>query len=144
MLRNGREPDQAFEQEEMLFRRYIKEHWENNRIVDAHFSFPRPSVNREKYSSPEDVLYSENGRYNGWGVLEFAVSHLPSPIADGAGTAYVFFPFHAPEEQNYAHTEIPCERQDHPGSDANPSSTVKKTFRAKLSQQARVRIEAQV
>lgn len=144
MLRNGRPVDPVFATEELLFRRYIKEHWDNNRIVDAHFSFPKPSVNREKYSEPQDVLYSDDGQYNDWGVLEFSVNQVPKQLSDGEGRIYVFFPSHVPEEENYSHSEIWCERNAAPGQEANPSSTVKKKFRALLSQQAKVRILSKV
>jgi hypothetical protein len=143
MLSNGRPEDQHFDLAEMLYRRYLNVHWEGNRIVDAHFSFP-PSVNREKYSRPEDTLFSDVGRFNGWGVLEFATKHVPTRLEDAAGTGFAFFPRHVPEDENYSHSEIWCEREQQRGETADPSPTAKKKFRAMLSQQVRVRIQALV
>jgi hypothetical protein len=141
MNRNGRLADQEFRPEELLYRRYIQEHFENGKIVDAHFSFP-PSTNRQKYSEPEDVLFSEDGRFDSCGVLEFEATAIPAEIEDDQRNAFVFFPRHVPEEINYSHTEVWCERSLQRGNQALPSSTAKKKFRAKLSQRVKVRIQA--
>jgi hypothetical protein len=142
LLRNGRPEDQTFAADELLFRRYIQEHFYNNKIVDASFSFPGPSVNREKFSQPEDALFSEEGLFEGWGILEFPVRSVTVRLEDGQGIGFVFFPKHAPLDDNYSHTEIACEREQHRGVLANPSSVTKKRFRAMLSQRVRVRIFA--
>jgi hypothetical protein len=141
MNRNGRLADQEFRPEELLYRRYIQQHFEHGKIVDAHFSFP-PSTNRQKYSEPEDVLFSEDGRFDSCGVLEFEVIAIPAEIEDDQRTKFVFFPRHVPEEMNYSHTEVWCERSQQRGNEALPSSTAKKKFRAKLSQRVKVRIQA--
>jgi hypothetical protein len=142
MFRNGRAEDQVFGKDENLYRRYIKEHWVNNTFVGAGFQFPRPSVNRQRYSEPEDVIYSDEGEFDGCGVLEFSVEHIPQRLVDGAGKAYVFFPWHTPDEDNYAHSEIWCESESERGQQADPNSTTKKKFRTMLSQHAKVKIEA--
>jgi len=144
MLRNGRAEDQEFGNAENLYRRYIKEHWVDNTFVSAGFRFPRPSINREKYSKPEDVIYSDDGQFDGWGVLEFRVEHIPLQLVDGAGKPFVFFPRHTPDEDNYAHSEIWCESESERGQQADPNSATKKKFRALLSQHAKIRIEASV
>jgi len=144
MLRNGRGEDQGFDNAESLYRRYIKEHWVENTFVGAGFRFPRPSVNREKYSEPEDVIYSDEGIFDGWGVLEFSVENIPRRLVDGAGNPFVFFPWHAPDENNYAHTEIWCESESERGRQADPNPTTKKKFRTMLSQHVRLRIEATI
>jgi hypothetical protein len=141
MNRNGRPADQEFRPEELLYRRYIQEHFENGKIVDAHFSFP-PSTNRQKFSEPEDVLFSEDGRFDSCGVLEFETVAIPVEVEDDQGTIFVFFPRHVPEETNYSHAEVWCERAQQRGNQALPSSTAKKKFRAKLSQHVKVRIQA--
>jgi hypothetical protein len=142
MLRNGRVEDQVFGDAENLYRRYSKEHWVGDTFVSAGFKFPRPSVNREKYSQPEDVVYSDDGKFTGWGVLEFRVENIPQRLVDGAGRPYLFFPWHTPEEDNYAHSEIWCESESQRGQHADPSSQTKKRFRTILSQHVRVRIAA--
>jgi hypothetical protein len=142
MLRNGRAEDQIFDQDELLYRRYFSDHLHNNMIVDASFSFPGTSVNRAKYSQPEDALFSDDEDFDGWGVLEFAVKSIPAQLEDGQGVRFVCFPKHVPEQHNYSHTEIWCEREERRGELANPSSATKKKFRAILSQHVRVRIAA--
>jgi hypothetical protein len=143
MLRAGRAADQNFDQREPLFRRYCLEHWVAGKLVDAHFSFP-PSLNRGKYSFPEDVICSEDKAFDGWGVLDFRVGDIPKQLVDGSGRTYLFFPFHEPDETNYSHTVIQCEREDSRGQATSPNSVVKKRFRAKLSQQINIKIEARV
>jgi hypothetical protein len=142
MLRNGRGEDQVFSQDELLYRRCISDHLHDNRIVDASFNFPGTSVNRSKYSQPEDALLSDDGQFAGCGVLEFAVESIPAQIEDGEGVRFVCFPKHVPQDDNYSHSEIWCEREEHRGVLANPSSATKKKFRAMLSQHVRVRIPA--
>lgn len=144
MLRNGRPEDQVFEQDELLYRRYVQEHWHDNFLVQAHFNFPETSVNREKYSQPEDALFSANRHFDGWGVLEFAVRSIPAQLEDDQGVRYACFPRHVPLEENYSHSEIWCERENDRGHPAKPSAITRKKFRAILSQHVRVRIPAQV
>lgn len=144
MLRNGRPEDQVFAPEEILFRRYIKDHWVENLIVPAHFSFPRPSVNRQKYSEPEDAISAADGSLDGYGVLEFEVRGIPAQLADGQGTMYRFFASHVPNEENFSHSEIWCSIGNQNQNQAVPSSSVKKKFRTMLSQHVRVRIEAAI
>ena len=144
MLRNGRGEDQDFANAELLYRRYIKDHWVDNAFASAGFKFPRPSVNRQKYSEPEDVIYSDVGEFDGFGVLEFPVEGIPRRLLDGAGKPYIFFPSHTPDENNYSHSEIWCEFQLEPGQQGEPSSTTKKKFRTKLSQSVKVRIQASI
>jgi len=127
----------------LLFRRYIKDHWIGNKLADAHFSFP-PSLNRGRFSEPDDVIYSEDGSLDGYGVLEFTVADIPKSLQDQAGTEYVFFPVHMPCELNYSHSEIHSEREQQRGQPANPSSATRKKFRAMLSQKINVRIPAQI
>ncbi len=144
MFRNGRDEDQEFGKDENLYRRYTKEHWVNNTFVGAGFKFPKPSVNRQRYGEPEDVIYSDDGKFDSWGVLEFAVETIPARLEDGAGKPFIFFPRHTPDEDNFAHSEIWCECESERGKQAEPTSTVKKKFRTMLSRGAKVKIEAVV
>jgi len=43
-------------------------------VFDCGIPVPETVVNREKYSLPEDVLFSETRSYEGWGVLSFRVA----------------------------------------------------------------------
>jgi hypothetical protein len=143
MSQGGRRPNPMFYREELLFRRYCLQHWVGNKIVDAHFKFP-PSFNRAKYSHPEDVTYSANGQFDGWGVMQLHVGEIPEWITDHANLVYRFFPRHDPDELNFGHTIIQSERQDIPGRYVAPSPLVRKTFRAQLSQIISIRIKSQV
>jgi hypothetical protein len=138
VYRNDRVPDQTFPPDELLFRRFPR-----NSLVNG---WPTPltipiedhsgiSVNRARYSLPQDVLEPDccNGNHRpGMVVLEFAVGDLPGKIAAN-DQEYAFVPKHVPLEVCYAHSEIwcnsegnierPCER---------PSKTIRDLFRAEL------------
>jgi len=70
MYRRGRPEDQHFEPEELLFRRYLREHWLEGHFSGVGFRFPKQSVDRGKYSEPEDVIFSEDGRAEPWAEEE--------------------------------------------------------------------------
>jgi hypothetical protein len=143
MLRNGRPEDQGFGDGELLYRRYRREDLVDGKIVDASFRFPRLSVNRSKYSEPEDALFSEDGSFDGLGVLEVRVDVISIRLLDDSGAAFVFYPWHVPLDRNYSHSEVWCDREQARGEQVVPSSTAKKKIRAKISQHAKVRIGAQ-
>ena len=145
MYRRGRPVDQEFEPSEQLYRRYKREHWVDNHFSNTGLRFPDesgPSVNRGKYSEPEDVLFSPSGEFNRWGVLKFRVADIPGPIEDGAGCLYLFSARHVPEDDNYAHSELWAATAGEGAKPARPSSRVKKEFRVRLSQRITVCIEA--
>jgi hypothetical protein len=144
MYRNGRPEDQVFDGAELLCRRYVQEHLINGQFSPAGFSFKTsgPSVNRQKYSDPEDVLFLPDGTFcDECGVLEFAVWNIPARI-QGGQSAYVFSPRHVPEDLNYAHSEIWCDSEEPTGGCVEPTRAVKKKLRAILGQHAFPRIAA--
>jgi len=62
MKRAGRPEDPVFADVEKLFRRYKSEHIIEGSFTGVGLSFKNaPSLNREKYSEPQDVLFSETG-----------------------------------------------------------------------------------
>lgn len=144
LKQNGRPEDPNFEPAEKLFRRYKSEHYVGGEFsnIGLPFSTP-PSTNRQKYSLPEDVLFSETGQFLSWGVLSFMVQDLPSHFSVEQ-MSYIFFPKHAPLENNYAHSEVWCDRLPRTGTHVVPSKQAKKLFRAYLSQRVSVVIEATV
>jgi len=146
MLRNGRPEDPIFRPEELLYRRYLSDHWVGDHFSPAGFRFEKDSgqsVNRQKFSEPEDVLFSEDGSLDGYGVLEFATRDIPPRLQEMGTPVFVFFLKHVPQEENYAHSEIWCETEQETGRYGNPSQTVRKKFRTMLSQHVTVRIAAQ-
>lgn len=143
MFRNGRAEDQNFGKDELLYRRFLSEHLVNGKVLDACFRFPRPSVNRSKYSEPEDALFSEDGSLDRFGVLEFRVDIVSVRLTDDSGTAFVFFPCHVPLDRNFSHSEIWCEHEQTRGQQVTPSLTAKKKIRAMICQHVKVKVEAQ-
>jgi hypothetical protein len=148
MFQHDREPVQGFAASECLYLRYGREDFLNGELTPSSIRFPRTSVNRSLYSQPEDALFSEEGKYNGLGVVEFMVSCIPPRISQDQGPAFLFFPRHVPLADNFSHSEM-WSRQDTPESQPDtyrePSKTVKLTFRIQICRQIRqeqIRIEA--
>lgn len=84
----------------------IRAHYINGQFSNTGLSFDSPpSVNREKYSQPQDVLFSETDEFANWGVLSFRVSDLPSAFPVEY-SQYSFFPKHIPMEDNFSHSEV--------------------------------------
>ncbi len=135
-----------FDGDELLYLRYSSQHFLQGQLTpDGIRSQLRQSVNRGSLSEPEDALFSETGRYNGLGVVEFKVWEIPPRIVQPEGPAYVFFMFHVPEEDNYSHSEILSDHDPRTGGHKKPSRTVSLEFRVRLCRsirQERVRIEA--
>ena len=146
---NGKTPVDHFENEELLYRRYLSEHFTDGKILPASFRFPKQSFNRSLFSKPEDVLHVHccNGIVlapeGEWGVLECQVSAIPSPVSATDGRNYAFFPRHVPETTCYAHSELWCRKELSDINEYdNPPSSVKETFRIKLARVMSVRIPA--
>jgi hypothetical protein len=143
--RNGESEDQVFSEGELLYRRYKAEHFQNQQLLPAAFKFPRPSFNREKYSTPEDVLHPDccDGKQLsvGWGVLECSSTNLPTPVVGQDGQVFHFEPIHKPQDCCYAHSEVWC-RSGGSGFVDEPSRKVRETFRVRLAQRMTVRIQA--
>jgi hypothetical protein len=115
MYRRGRTEDTVFGPDELLYRRYLKEHWIDGSFSNLGFKFPDDSgqsVNRQKYSEPEDVLFLNGTFDDEMGVLEFAVRDIPQRLSVDRGPGFVFFPKHVPEELNFAHSEVWCDREE--------------------------------
>jgi hypothetical protein len=143
MKRNGRAEDVVFEPTEKLFRRYKSEHFIGGRFSNMGLSFENaPSVNREKYSQPSDVIFSETDEFQNWGVLSFQAQYLP-PLFPLEHPEYSFFAKHVPLEDNYGHSEVFCDCLPASGVFVVPRPAIRKLFRAILSQQIVVEINAQ-
>ena len=144
MSRNGRAADQEFAAAERLFRRYVKAHYVDGQFTGIGLSLEHaPSTNREKYSELVDVLFSVTDEYAGWGVLSMTVQDvtmtLPADVA-----RYSFSARHVPLEENYAHSEILCDRVEPTGQHVEPSPSVRKLYRTIIGQRASLEIEATV
>ena len=134
-----------FDGGESLYLRYGREDFIEGQLTPAGIRFPKTSVNRGSLSQPEDVLFAEDGKYNGLGVVEFPVSDIPPRIAQDQGPTYVFFMRHVPYADNYSHSEIWSDQATGSGDYREPSKTVKLKFRIHLCQRItreRIRVEA--
>ena len=148
MLRNGRAEDPVFEPAEKLFRRYRLEHFLDGKFSNMGLSFDHSlSFNREKYSEPTDVLFSDidsdNDKFVSWGVLSLRVQDVPVFCPVERPECHIY-PVHAPLENNFAHSELFCERLSAPGRYQQPPPAMRKLVRAILSQSITVEIEAEV
>ncbi len=134
-----------FDGEEALYLRSGCEDFVEGQLAPGAIRFPKTSVNRGSLSEPEDVLFAEDGRYNGLGVVGLQVSDIPSRIAQEQGPTYVFFIRHVPYPDNYSHSEIWSDRATQTGNYREPSRTVKLKFRIHLCRritQERIKITA--
>lgn len=142
---DGEGADQTFGDGELLYRRYLRQHFTGDRLLPAAFRVRRPSFNRQKYSEPEDVLHSDccDGQsHEGYGVLECSATDLPTPIEGADQRVFHFSAVHQPCECCYAHTEIWCVSAGEPVDE--PSKSVREAFRIKLALKMIVRKEATV
>ncbi|HTC61594.1 MAG TPA: hypothetical protein VK709_02025 [Candidatus Saccharimonadales bacterium] len=137
---NGRAADQHFDPAEKIYRRYARNDYEIGVVLNIGLS-SAPSVNREKFSHPKDVLLSTTDEYEGLGVLSIAVQDIPAQLLI-ENPSHRFFPQHVPEENNYAHSEVWCNRIGQVGPHIKPSNLVKKMFRTLLGQRVSVEIQA--
>lgn len=136
--------DPVFLDEEQLYLRIRPDASYPNRddLLLSDVRFPAFSVNRGKYSRPEDALAPN---WPTWGVAAFFVRDIPSslegPTAEhGVSVTIRFHPVHCPELGNYAHSEV----RSFSDGDENvlPSKVVRARFREHLRQRLRIAIQA--
>lgn len=120
-------PDPAFGDSERLFRRIHPDHLLDGFLADAFLPFPSFSVNREKYSRPEDVICD----HPAFGIAAFAVGDIPPELENESSQTFQFGVEHAPLPDNYAHSEVHSYLD---GRKAKPSRIVRKRFRDLLRQ----------
>ena len=119
----------------------------SDQLAVGSIRFPRQSVNRGSLSEPEDALFSEEGAYDGFGVVELKVGDIPARIEQENGPPYLFSMQHVPLDHNYAHSEIWSDQEPATETYRVPSKTVKLSFRIELCRKIRrdrIRIEATV
>ncbi len=126
---------EIFDDNELLYRRYLLAHFIDHQLVPQHFQFPRPSFNRSKFSQPEDVLHPDccDGKVlePGWGVLECFASDACVSTQSHDDRKLTLRPKHRPLPTCYAHSELWCFLPD--GTETKPSATVREKLRIKLS-----------
>ena len=133
MYRRGREVVPDFAPEELLYLRYMSQHFVQGQLLPEGIRFQlKQSANRGRFTEPEDALFSETGEYDGLGVVEFRVADIPERVDQPEGPAYVFFMRHVPLETNYSHSEIWSDQEARAGAFRAPSRTVSLRFRILL------------
>jgi hypothetical protein len=151
MYRLGRPVVETFRSDEQLYRRYRREDIVNGKITPAALKFPKKndntgqSVNRSLLSKPEDALWSDAKRYDGWGVYQFPATCLPrNVLCSHTGRKFTFFPKHVPIWNNYAHTEIWSSELPELSMDRYilPTEVVKKELRATIQKNFQIAISA--
>jgi len=135
MYRKGRPVDSEFEPSEDLYYRCQAQHITDSRLLPTALRFPDFSVNRAKYSLPEDVLIPD---YQTWGIAAFRVEDIPSEQKSDANTTYTWEVVHDPNEDNYAYSEVRTYKNGHYAKNLDVSKTVKKIFRQILGDRARI------
>ena len=131
MFRRNRPIDENFDLEEELYYRCQAQHVDEQRLLPGAIRFPNFSVNRSKYSEPEDVLIPS---YQDWGIATFRVGNLPEPELTDDTTEYEWRVVHDPLEDNYAHSEVRTFKNSVYSENLKVPSTIKKKFRQILSE----------
>lgn len=139
LRRNGRPVVQDFDLKERLFRRFESTHLVDGEIYPASIPVLDLSVNRELFSRPEDIL---RPNYLDWGVYAFMVEDIPSPIVTNENTKnetiYTFRIEHAPDPDNYSHSEVRTYKNERRARKKISSKAVKMKFRFKLREKIRI------
>ena len=108
LLQAGRKAAPSFDSKELLFMRLCAKHYDDGKLnaVGA-IRFPEFSVNRGKFSEPEDVLLPDWGN---WGIVGFSVGDVRSvaSVPQCSTTEYTWDVVHVPQEMNFSHSEVRC------------------------------------
>jgi hypothetical protein len=145
MYQRGRNVDSGFRLWHRLYYRCIKEDVIGDRLLAARIPHCNTSVNWSKYSKPWDVIFD----YPDHGIAQFFVRDLPKelPKEISAGTKaklHSFFPAHVPLELNYAHSEIWTFKEKQRIEKPKLPETVKKEFRAIMSDRSVILLRPKV
>lgn len=133
---NGKPIVNDFDPDELLYRRFPIKGNDGNPLYNpvtkklTHDAFPLrcDSVNRGRYSKPEDVLYDikEGNHYLNWGICSFTVEQAESisctvKVKDN-DDIYTIQIKHRPEECMYPHSEITIFKNGEKVPKISPSS----------------------
>ena len=141
MYRRGRPIDPIFEPAEWLYHRCKLEEVDGDRLLPTAISFRNWSVNRGKYSEPEDVLIPD---WKDWGIAKFRAEHVPGPMNTAGDTVWEFKIEHDPLEDNYSHSEIRSYKNGALAPKPQPSDLIKKAFRQIISDNSAIHRQPRV
>lgn len=139
---NGRECDDIFNPTEKLYIRLRSVDPRTDRPDFGDIHCPGQSVNREKYSEPEDVLWRNSEFLSQYGFGYFTVAQVPEKILDGKGREVFFHVVHDPvfesdiELENYSHSEVRASNET--GRAKSVSGLIKTVFRQTIAEQITV------
>ena len=128
-----RPPDNDFSPDEQLYLRLKPESFKQGGISFESIPLdevrlPDFSVNRSKYSHPEDVVKPRPT----YGIAEFKVKDIPGPLPELPEIpVFSFRVEHLPGEDNYSHSEV-WTYKDGQHSTSKPPRMVRMRFRALL------------
>lgn len=131
MWRSDRPVDPDFDESEQLYNRCLAEHVENERLLPTAIKFPDWSVNRAKYSEPDDVLIPS---YQNWAIAAFAVGDVPKSLTSSGNVKYDFKVEHDPLDDNYSHSEVRTYKDNRHDKKIDVNKLIKKQFRQILSE----------
>ena len=138
--KNKRPVDIDFDPEELLYRRMSEKDFVEGEPFASALQFGATtghSVNRGRYSEPQDVLEPDccaGGIREGFLVVSFQVREIPEKLDTDDGRKFYFRMKHDPEETCYPHSAIWCNQQgDISANYEEPPRTIKNRFRAEIA-----------
>lgn len=121
--------------DECLFLRCIPDHVDEGRVHSAGIRFPNTSVNRCRYSEPEDVIIPEPEM----AYARLRTRDVPGALTSPGQVTVAFVVEHDPEEDNFSHCEIRAFKDGQHISDKGKlPPSVKKEFRQRVSEKTEV------
>jgi hypothetical protein len=145
---DDRVPDAHFPAAELLYRRYSNTHVNGRQLrPQAIRPLPHASVNREKYSVPEDVLHPnccDEKTYQNLGVFAFSVESVEAEALQLTNDARVFqfFLVHDPLKLCKAHSEIQCRELTTGDTLEDVPKTIRERLRVRISQRLNIVLKA--
>jgi hypothetical protein len=134
--------DPDFLGDELLYLRFMDEDSDGS-PSGADIRCPDSSVNRGKYSQPEDVLVCQHPKFIKWGIASIRCDQVPSEVLDGSDPPKLNHlriehapqgpPFTPDKEENWSHTEIRV-YADGSRKYKIPSSLVKRKIRQRIAE----------
>jgi hypothetical protein len=137
MITGGRKPDPAFEGTERLFRAFVADELEGDKVALDAIELPDMSVNREKYGPPEWLLCLDV--WKGCGVAAFQVQDVRIELTHQGVRTFHFDVIHDPTENNYPHSVVRAHEEDrHITDPAELDPELHLRWRNRLRQRLRV------
>ncbi len=129
LMRRRRPDDPVFDRGEQLFRRLsLGDVDAAGHVEPSSLQSPDFSVNRGKYSEPDDVVLL----HPKCGIGQFVVADVPESLRSGEGVEFQFSVEHAPMDDNYSHSEIRSYNHGIRLAPKKPAKSIRTLFRLAL------------